>query len=52
MEAEAPSKKKKRSKKRYGESTRLSNNRKKIYASFEPQPQTRGNPTPHAPQTE
>ncbi|KAL6952327.1 hypothetical protein U1Q18_044522, partial [Sarracenia purpurea var. burkii] len=52
MENKAPSKKKKGSKKRYGESSRLSNKRKKIYTSFGPQPQTRGNPTTPAPQTE
>ncbi|KAL6965678.1 hypothetical protein U1Q18_036733, partial [Sarracenia purpurea var. burkii] len=52
METEAPSKKKKGSKKRDGESARLSNKRKKIYTSFRPQPQMRGNPTPPAPQTE
>ncbi|KAL6989006.1 hypothetical protein U1Q18_014757, partial [Sarracenia purpurea var. burkii] len=52
METEAPSKKKKGSKKRDGECSRLSNKRKKVYTSFGPQPQTRGNPTPPAPQTE
>ncbi|KAL6980968.1 hypothetical protein U1Q18_022604, partial [Sarracenia purpurea var. burkii] len=52
METEAPFKKKKGSKKRYGESSRLSNKRKKIYISFGPQPQTGGNPTPSAPQME
>ncbi|KAL6957943.1 hypothetical protein U1Q18_043766 [Sarracenia purpurea var. burkii] len=52
METEAPSKKNKGSKKHDGESSRLSNKRKKIYTSFGPQPQTRGNPTPPTPQTE
>ncbi|KAL6956686.1 hypothetical protein U1Q18_047236, partial [Sarracenia purpurea var. burkii] len=51
METEAPSKKKKGSKKRDGESSRLSNKRKKVYTSFGPQPLTHGNPTPPAPQT-
>ncbi|KAL6971714.1 hypothetical protein U1Q18_031396, partial [Sarracenia purpurea var. burkii] len=52
METEAPSKKKKGLKKHDGESSRLSNKMKKIYTSFGPQPQTRGNPTTPAPQTE
>ncbi|KAL6973229.1 hypothetical protein U1Q18_027411, partial [Sarracenia purpurea var. burkii] len=52
METEAPSKKKKGSKRQDVESSRLSNKRKKVYTSFGPQPQTRGNPTPPAPQTE
>ncbi|KAL6962476.1 hypothetical protein U1Q18_015397, partial [Sarracenia purpurea var. burkii] len=52
METEAPSKKIKGSKKRDVESSRLSNKRKKVYTSFGPQPQMRGNPTPPAPQTE
>ncbi|KAL6993870.1 hypothetical protein U1Q18_011982, partial [Sarracenia purpurea var. burkii] len=52
MEIEAPSKKKKGSKKLDGESARLSNKRKKVYTSFGSQRQTRGNPTPPAPQTE
>ncbi|KAL6963061.1 hypothetical protein U1Q18_038027, partial [Sarracenia purpurea var. burkii] len=52
METETPSKKKKGTKKLYGESSRLSNKRKKIHTSFRPQPQTCANPTPPAPQTE
>ncbi|KAL6995368.1 hypothetical protein U1Q18_005505, partial [Sarracenia purpurea var. burkii] len=52
METEAPSKKKKGSKRQDVESSRLSNKRKKVYTSFGPQPQTRGNPTPPAPQKE
>ncbi|KAL6973769.1 hypothetical protein U1Q18_027954, partial [Sarracenia purpurea var. burkii] len=52
METEAYSKQKKGSKKRDVESSRLSNKRKKVYTYFDPQPQTHGNPTPPAPQTE
>ncbi|KAL6958916.1 hypothetical protein U1Q18_040261, partial [Sarracenia purpurea var. burkii] len=54
MDSEAPTKKRKRSKNRKGESSnpRPSNKGNEIITSHEPQSQTRSNPTPPAPKSE